>query len=289
MENQTRFDLNAAVENWRQELATQANLTSEVRRELETHLRDAIAGFQQRGLTDEESFRLARERVGQMEQLGKEFKKASANHWNRSLAMTVCLFAFVTCIWAWSYHARHSLQYGWANGYVLVVADRGIVQIYLVGRDTKADAGRVPGFFYHPNIGFEERGFEWDAHRRYADTGRECLNMWKPKAGFAGFLADYGLASWSYHFGVGLVMVDGPSCLGRQIFMPFWLLALLVTLPALIKPVVVRAILFVRSFAVHGGTKSKESKTRLSSEQFLWTWGADPAPAHISPPKILDL
>jgi hypothetical protein len=48
MENQTRFDLNAAVEDWRKELAAQPNLASDDRHELETHLRDAITGFQQR-------------------------------------------------------------------------------------------------------------------------------------------------------------------------------------------------------------------------------------------------
>jgi hypothetical protein len=47
MENQTRFNLNAAVEKWRNELAAQPNLAADDRRELETHLRDAIAGFQQ--------------------------------------------------------------------------------------------------------------------------------------------------------------------------------------------------------------------------------------------------
>jgi hypothetical protein len=67
MENQTRFDLNAAVENWRNELAAQPNLASDDRRELETHLRDAIAGFQQRGLNDKESFQLAREKIGQLQ------------------------------------------------------------------------------------------------------------------------------------------------------------------------------------------------------------------------------
>jgi hypothetical protein len=77
MENQTRFDLNAAVENWRNELAAQPNLASDDRRGLETHLRDAIAGFQQRGLNDEESFWLARRRVGQPLQLGEEFVKSN--------------------------------------------------------------------------------------------------------------------------------------------------------------------------------------------------------------------
>jgi hypothetical protein len=77
MEPQTRFDLNAAIESWRAELAAQPNLTAEVRRELETHLRDAIAGFQQRGLKDEESFWLALKRVGQSKQLCKEFVKVN--------------------------------------------------------------------------------------------------------------------------------------------------------------------------------------------------------------------
>jgi len=86
MENQTRYDLNAAVENWRNELAAQPNLASDDRRELETHLRDAIAGFQQRGLNDEESFWLARRRVGQPQQIGEEFVKADpAKAWRERI------------------------------------------------------------------------------------------------------------------------------------------------------------------------------------------------------------
>jgi hypothetical protein len=76
METQTRYDLNTAIESWRSELAAQPNLTAEVRRELETHLRDTIAGFQQRGLNDEESFWLACKRVGHPPQLAEEFVKA---------------------------------------------------------------------------------------------------------------------------------------------------------------------------------------------------------------------
>jgi uncharacterized membrane protein len=102
MENQTRFDLNAAIESWRNELAAQPNLASDDRRELETHLRDAIAGFQQRGLNDEESFWLARRRVGQPQQIGEEFVKADpAKAWSERLFWMatgiwgICLLAFV--------------------------------------------------------------------------------------------------------------------------------------------------------------------------------------------------
>jgi len=96
METQTRYDLNAAIENWRAELAAQPNLTAEVRRELETHLRDTIAGFQQRGLNDEESFWLARRRVGQPPQLGEEFVKANPTAvWReRVFWMTLALLAY---------------------------------------------------------------------------------------------------------------------------------------------------------------------------------------------------
>ena len=100
MENQTRFDLNAAIEGWRQELAAQPNLASDDRRELETHLGDAIAGFQQRGLNDEESFWLARRRVGQPRQLGEEFAKADpAKAWRERMfwmALGIIVFLLLT-------------------------------------------------------------------------------------------------------------------------------------------------------------------------------------------------
>jgi hypothetical protein len=99
MENQTRFDLNAAVENWRNELAAQPNLASDDRRELETHLRDAIAGFQQRGLNDEESFWLARKRVGQPQQLVEELVKADPTKVWRGRAFWIMIVLFAFQLW----------------------------------------------------------------------------------------------------------------------------------------------------------------------------------------------
>jgi hypothetical protein len=99
MENQTRFDLNAAIENWRNELAAQPNLATDDRRELETHLRDAIAGFQQRGLNDEESFWLARKRVGQPQQLVEEFVKANPAKVWRERVFWMALAGLVFNLW----------------------------------------------------------------------------------------------------------------------------------------------------------------------------------------------
>lgn len=94
MENQTGFNLNDALERWRNELAAQPNLTSDDRRELEAHLRDAIAEFRRRGLNDDESFWLARRRIGQPQQLADEFVRANpANVWReRVFWMWMALF-----------------------------------------------------------------------------------------------------------------------------------------------------------------------------------------------------
>ena len=100
MENQTRFDLSAAIETWRQELAAQPNLATDDRRELETHLRDAIAGFQQRGLNDAESFWLARQRVGKPQQLGEEFVKADPAKVWRERAFWMVLAALILTLTA---------------------------------------------------------------------------------------------------------------------------------------------------------------------------------------------
>jgi hypothetical protein len=75
METRTRFDLNAAVEDWRKQLMAQPGLTPDNRRELEGHLHDSIAALRQGGLADEESFWLARRRVGHPQFLAQEFAK----------------------------------------------------------------------------------------------------------------------------------------------------------------------------------------------------------------------
>jgi hypothetical protein len=86
MENETRFDLNAALENWRTELAAQLNFSVDDRRELETHLRDTFAELKSRGLSEEESFWLAQRRVGQPQKLAEEFVKADpAQAWRKPM------------------------------------------------------------------------------------------------------------------------------------------------------------------------------------------------------------
>lgn len=99
METQTRFDLNTAITKWQQELAAQPDLTPVVRRELETHLRDTITELQGRGLNNEESFWLACRRVGQPDQLGREFAKADPVKLWRERVFWVVLAILGVALW----------------------------------------------------------------------------------------------------------------------------------------------------------------------------------------------
>jgi hypothetical protein len=95
----TRFDLNAALENWRVELAVQPGLSPDDRRELETHLRDTFAELKSRGLSEEESFWLARRRVGQPQKLAAEFVKADPAQVWRERAFWMMVAAVGFYIW----------------------------------------------------------------------------------------------------------------------------------------------------------------------------------------------
>jgi hypothetical protein len=99
MEPQTRFDLTAALQNWREELAAQSDLTAETRRELETHVTDTVAEMRQRGLNDEESFWLARRRVGQPKELGQEFAQVEVPHPGRKWLLWIAVAFYVLDLW----------------------------------------------------------------------------------------------------------------------------------------------------------------------------------------------
>ena len=113
MENQTRFDLNAAMESWRAELAAQPALTPDARRELETHLQDLFAEFKSRGLGEEHSFQSARDRLGQLRRVGKEFQKIGPVCWNKPLAFSAW-FMFVVSFFLIAYYVKYA---GYFRGY----------------------------------------------------------------------------------------------------------------------------------------------------------------------------
>ena len=75
MENPAAFDLNQAIQSWRESLAKSFTFDGESLNELESHLRDAIGDLQAKGLSAEEAFLVAVRRCGSRQQLKHEFGK----------------------------------------------------------------------------------------------------------------------------------------------------------------------------------------------------------------------
>jgi hypothetical protein len=64
MENETSFDLNAAIQRWRGQLAGSPSFRADDLEELESHLRDSVVSLQAKELSDEEAFLIAVRRTG---------------------------------------------------------------------------------------------------------------------------------------------------------------------------------------------------------------------------------
>ncbi len=77
METQNSFDLNRACVQWRQDLV-QHGVTPAEANELESHLHEAMADLQRRGLNGEEAFWIARHRLGPALDLADQFAKANS-------------------------------------------------------------------------------------------------------------------------------------------------------------------------------------------------------------------
>jgi hypothetical protein len=78
METTTPFDLNQAIQQWRETLAQSPAFRNENLYELETHMRDSIGTLRRLGLSDEESLLIAKRRLGNVSQLESEFAKENA-------------------------------------------------------------------------------------------------------------------------------------------------------------------------------------------------------------------
>ena len=77
METPTAFDLNRAIQSWRENLAASPSFSGENLDELESHLRDSAVTLQSRGLSADEAFLIATRRVGRGGPLAAEFAKVN--------------------------------------------------------------------------------------------------------------------------------------------------------------------------------------------------------------------
>lgn len=76
------FDLNQSITQWQRKLASAGPVTQDERDELAEHLKEQVAELQQTGLSEEESFLVASQRLGDARQLTDEIMHANpARRW----------------------------------------------------------------------------------------------------------------------------------------------------------------------------------------------------------------
>jgi hypothetical protein len=89
MDSPSKFDLTAALRQWRENLAQSPEYSSTDLEELESHLRDSIDALARNGLPLEAAFSSAQQRFGNPSQVAEEFAKA---HPGRLLASRLMWF-----------------------------------------------------------------------------------------------------------------------------------------------------------------------------------------------------
>jgi len=102
MATTTTFDLNLAIQRWREKLVQSPHFKAENVAELATHVRDSAMSLQGQGLSSEESFLIATRRVGNVENLEPEFAKVNRNSWNLISHGLILVFFSLGCWLLWA-------------------------------------------------------------------------------------------------------------------------------------------------------------------------------------------
>ena len=79
MENRTKFNLEKSITIWKKELSQNSNMTRDNIYELESHLLDEITELENLGLSPKESLIIAKNRIGDIQELTTEFSKVNNN------------------------------------------------------------------------------------------------------------------------------------------------------------------------------------------------------------------
>jgi hypothetical protein len=142
MENPTSFDLNRAIQSWRENLAQSPAFRGENLSELESHLGDSIATLQTRGLSAEEAFIIATRRIGTGGSLESEFGKVNQRIvWlDRVLWMLIGVQIWGLVASLTGSVARNALSWGFASinynykesGLALPIALFSLVQVLVI-------------------------------------------------------------------------------------------------------------------------------------------------------------
>ncbi len=142
METTTTFDLNRAIQRWRENLAQSPAFQSENLHELEAHLRDSVTGLQSRGLSEEEAFLVATRRLGATDALGNEFGKVNVGAvWRARALWMLAGMLSITVAWDLSRAVSWSLLYlgsltgmdGFSLGWLSAAAKSATLALIVAG------------------------------------------------------------------------------------------------------------------------------------------------------------
>src|SRR4029078_3646355 len=102
-------DLNRAIQQWRTDLAQSPTFCTENLDELESHLQDSVRTLEARGLSGEEAFLIATNRMGRGAALAPEFGKINIQTIWLDRGLWLLLGAqistfFPTCLWTLGQH-----------------------------------------------------------------------------------------------------------------------------------------------------------------------------------------
>lgn len=96
----SRFDLETAVQQWRQHLAGEPSVSEDSLVELEEHLRTAIDDLRSKELSAQEAHQIAAQRLGEPKAIGTEFQQINpAQVWGRRV-LWMAIGCLVTQFWS---------------------------------------------------------------------------------------------------------------------------------------------------------------------------------------------
>jgi hypothetical protein len=165
MENQKRFDLEQSLSQWRSTLEDSPAIRRSDMEELEAHLRDSIQTLQSKGLSVEDAFLIACQRLGPSQELHREYGKANQRQvwldhalWlavGLMLYSWICPLAYCISLLIFACFPNWNIGFPWTGLFSLVI--RSLVEaagwlffLRLVTRYSKATTGWVRYCFRNP-------------------------------------------------------------------------------------------------------------------------------------------
>jgi hypothetical protein len=144
MENPAPFDLNEAIRCWQQSFGRSPAFKADNLEELASHVRASVQKLMVDGLSEEEAFKVATQRIGERGPLEREFAKV-----NPLATRSLPLLSFWIVAGIYLFQVVSSLVFGLLNLRQLI-EQRGLRRLIAEGADPGRVINHVSWFYYLP-------------------------------------------------------------------------------------------------------------------------------------------